>query len=55
MYYPIGKASTPMHEIDAQDLGIRARYLKLTFDTDSASKYAVWALSELAIWGRMLP
>ena len=55
MYYPISKASTPMSKIDADKLGIRVRFLKLILEARGAPRYGVWALSELAVWGSLLP
>jgi len=57
MYYPLrtelllagrGKQVPVM---DYERLGIKARYLKVIMSAEQASEHAVWAVSELAVWG----
>jgi len=57
MYYPVAKEilpsgrgkSTP--DMDYDKLGIQARFIKIVLKAEKVSKYSVWTISELAVWG----
>jgi len=57
MFYPVARETllegrgkhTP--SMDYDDLGIEARFVRIVLQAGASSKYSVWAISELAIWG----
>lgn len=55
-FYPLMKdivnpVNVHRGRIEADNLGLGARYLRLTMLTDETPSYGVWTVSELALWG----
>ncbi len=58
-YYPYEKIKNPGHHrrgtFAFDDVGLRARYVRLVMQAEATPEYGVWAVSELVLWGSESP
>jgi hypothetical protein len=57
VYYPVGEEELSTgHDTSKaftyNDLGIRARFVKVSMKAEDVSEHSVWAFSEIAVWGK---
>ena len=55
-YYPLKEVTNPGQvrrgTIEADDLGLRVRHVRLKMLTEQTPEHGVWSVSELVLWGQ---